>query len=141
MAVVVAWVVRPEWTAWSSVELPFGLRWVGVGLGFVSGICLIWVLHTLGANLTDTVVTRKRHSLVTSGPYRWVRHPFYVTAAPMIAADSLVTANWLLAVTGIAALGLLWARTAKEEENLIARFGDDYRRYMETTGRFFPRLG
>jgi protein-S-isoprenylcysteine O-methyltransferase Ste14 len=30
-------------------------------------------------------------------------------------------------------------RTNREEENLIARFGDDYRRYMERTGRFFPR--
>jgi protein-S-isoprenylcysteine O-methyltransferase Ste14 len=31
-------------------------------------------------------------------------------------------------------------RTNKEEETLIARFGDDYHGYMERTGRFFPRL-
>jgi protein-S-isoprenylcysteine O-methyltransferase Ste14 len=31
-------------------------------------------------------------------------------------------------------------RTRKEEENLIARFGDDYRKYMQRTGRFVPRL-
>jgi protein-S-isoprenylcysteine O-methyltransferase Ste14 len=35
---------------------------------------------------------------------------------------------------------LLVVRTAKEEQMLIDRFGDDYRRYMVTTGRFFPRL-
>jgi protein-S-isoprenylcysteine O-methyltransferase Ste14 len=34
---------------------------------------------------------------------------------------------------------MLRARTALEEERLVARFGDDYRRYMERTGRFFPR--
>jgi protein-S-isoprenylcysteine O-methyltransferase Ste14 len=31
-------------------------------------------------------------------------------------------------------------RTRKEEQNLIARFGDDYRNYMQRTGRFVPRL-
>jgi len=43
----------------------------------LGGGLLIWTLRTLGANLTDTVITRKEHTLVTSGPYRWVPHPFY----------------------------------------------------------------
>jgi len=35
---------------------------------------------------------------------------------------------------------LLAIRTRKDEENLIAIFGDDYRNYMQRTGRFVPRL-
>lgn len=35
----------------------------------LGGGLLIWTLRTLGANLTDTVITRKEHTLVTSGPY------------------------------------------------------------------------
>ena len=58
-----------------------------------------------------------------------------------IIADSLVTANWYLAVTGAVTFALIVIRTAREEENLIRRFGDEYRRYMDTTGKFFPRLG
>ena len=138
---VIAWVIRPEWMAWSSVELPLAARWTGVGFGVVSGACLIWVFHSLGANLTDTVVTRKHHTLVTTGPYRWVRHPFYLTFVMVVIADSSIAANWFFALTGVLCLALIVLRTAKEEENLIARFGDDYREYMRTTGRFFPRLG
>ena len=54
---------------------------------------------------------------------------------------SLVAANWFLAVTGGIAVGLLVIRTRTEEENLITRFGSDYRLYMQRTGRFLPRIG
>ena len=141
MAGLVAWLIHPEWMAWSSIDLPIWLRWFGVGFGIVAASLLIWVLRSLGTNLTDTVVTRRKHTLVTSGPYRWVRHPFYLAMGLAIIADSLVTANWYLAVTGATTFALIVIRTAREEENLIGRFGDEYRRYMDTTGRLFPRLG
>ena len=84
--------------------------------------------------------TRREHTLVTSGPYRYIRHPFYVTSALALAANALTAANWFIALTGFAAVVLLVLRTATEEAKLVERFGDDYRRYMALTGRFFPRL-
>ena len=108
---------------------------------FFDGSCSpAWSPLCLWPFITDTVVTRKQHSLVTTGPYRWVRHPFYVSFAVAILANSLVTANWFIFAVGAAAFLLIVVRTRKEEENLIERFGDDYRRYMQTTGRFWPRL-
>jgi protein-S-isoprenylcysteine O-methyltransferase Ste14 len=89
--------------------------------------------------LTDTVVTRRDHTLVTTGPYRWVRHPFYVAGVVGVVGVSLILANWFLLLVGGLAMALLVVRTAKEEELLLARFGEDYRRYAERTGRFFPR--
>jgi protein-S-isoprenylcysteine O-methyltransferase Ste14 len=85
-------------------------------------------------------VTRKEHTLVTTGPYRWVRHPFYGAAVLALLASSLVAANGFLFITGCVPVLLLRFRTWKEEENLIARFGDEYRAYMQRTGRFVPRL-
>lgn len=137
---VVAFVVDPASMAWSQVSLPSWLRWSGVALGVTAAALLIWVFRSLDTNLTDTVVTRAAHTLVTSGPYRWVRHPFYVATALALTADSLVTANWFLAVTGALVVGLLVLRTRTEEEKLLERFGDDYRTYMDRTGRFLPGL-
>jgi protein-S-isoprenylcysteine O-methyltransferase Ste14 len=57
-----------------------------------------------------------------------------------MAAVTILTANWLLGLLAILVLALLVVRTPREEQQLIARFGDDYRRYMASTGRFFPRL-
>ena len=78
-------------------------------------------------NLTDTVVTRRAHTLVTHGPYGWVRHPFYDSMALLILASSLIAANWFFLLTGSVVLFLIVVRTRTEEEKLLARFGDAYR--------------
>ena len=137
---MLAYVIHPAWMAWSSVELPHWLRWTGVALGVMAATLLIVTFRSLGTNITDTVVTRAQHTLVTDGPYRWVRHPFYVAFAVAMAADALVTANWFLALTGAVVVALIAIRTRTEEQKLIERFGDQYRYYMERTGRFIPRL-
>ncbi len=137
---LVVYVINPEWMAWSSMELPLWVRWVGVLGAAISASSLCIVLVHLGKNLTDTVVTRANHTLVTEGPYGWVRHPFYSAIALGLASNALVTANWFLGLTGLCAMVLIVIRTSIEEAKLIERFGDQYRSYMERTGRFCPRL-
>ena len=138
---LIAWMIDPGWMAWSSASLPLWARWTGVVVIAIACGLLIWTFRCLGTNLTDTVVTRQHHTLVSHGPYRWVRHPFYDSAALLTVALSLVTANWFLLATGVVLLCLLIVRTRTEEEHLVARFGDTYRTYMERTGRFLPRIG
>lgn len=136
---VLAYLVNPAWMAWSSVPLPSWMRWLGVGVCALGILLFTWTLRSLGPNLTDTVVTRRAHTLVTHGPYRWVRHPFYDSTAVLILAVSLMAANWFLLLAGGVVLSLLVMRTRTEEANLVARFGDAYRSYMRRTGRFLPR--
>ena len=138
---VFAWMIDPAWMAWSSMPLPIGLRWAGVGFLVAGSLMLVWTFRSLGKNLTDTVVTREKHTLVVHGPYRWVRHPLYSSAALLITALSLIAANWFFIVAGTVLLCVLIMRTRIEEENLVARFGESYRSYMARTGRFVPRIG
>ena len=140
MGGLLVFVVNPGWMAWSSVPLPVSLRWVGVGIGVGGGSLLVWTYRTLGTNITDTVVTRRHHVLVTTGPYRFVRHPFYTASGLGFLANGLATANWFIALMGGLAMMLHVVRTTTEEEHLVRRFGDAYGRYMKQTGRFFPRL-
>ena len=141
MAGLIAFIVNPATMAWSSMPLPAWARWVGVGIGVAAGVLLTWTFRNLGENLTDTVVTRNKHTLITTGPYAWVRHPFYTAAALAMVANALVAANWFILATGVAVFVLLVIRLRTEEANLIARFGDAYRAYAARTGRFVPRLG
>jgi protein-S-isoprenylcysteine O-methyltransferase Ste14 len=136
---VIAYMVNPAWMAWSSVPLAASLRWTGAGLCAVATGLLTWTLRSLGTNLTDTVVTRQAHTLVTHGPYRWVRHPFYDSLALLILAISLIAANWFFLLIGSVFFALGVVRTRTEEELLLARFGDAYRTYVMQTGRFVPR--
>jgi protein-S-isoprenylcysteine O-methyltransferase Ste14 len=140
-AALIAYIVQPSAMAWSSVQIPLWLRWFGVGLGVIAGALLTWTLRTLGNNLTDTVVTRREHTLVTHGPYAWIRHPFYASFALAVLANALVAANWFILVSGAVTFALLAIRCTREEEQLIARFGNQYAEYMKRTHRFIPRTG
>lgn len=134
-----AYVISPSTVEWASVPLPVWFRWVGIVTGILCSLLMYWTLNSLGKNLTDTVVTRAEATLVTQGPYRWVRHPFYVTTALLMASVTVLAANWLIGAASVLVLGLLAVRTPKEERMLIEKFGQQYRDYMATTGRFFPR--
>src|SRR5215211_4840123 len=60
--------------------------------------------------------------------------------AAFAVALNLLVANWFTTASGTTALMLLLMRLPKEEEELIERFGDEYREYAERTGRLFPRF-
>lgn len=137
----IAFMVDPASMAWASLPLPVGLRWAGAGIGVVTPLLLIWTLRSLGPNLTDTVVTRQAHTLVTRGPYRWVRHPFYDCMALFTLSLGLMCANWFVLAAGVAVFGLLTSRSRTEESKLLERFGESYRAYRASTGRFVPGIG
>ncbi len=109
-----------------------------------------WGLATLALAITAAYIHSlypERHDepgdfprLLTEGPYRYVRHPFYTCFIGM----SFTVALWACSVPGLAfaaAMLPLWnALAAKEEEELLRHWGDEYRRFMESRGRFLPRL-
>ena len=135
----IAFMISPASMAWSAMPLPAWARWAGVGLAAITVPLLIWTLRSLGPNLTDTVVTRQAHTLVTRGPYAVVRHPFYDCMALFTMSIALTASNWFLIAAGVVAFTLLAKRSWIEEEKLLARFGEPYRDYQARTGRFLPR--
>jgi protein-S-isoprenylcysteine O-methyltransferase Ste14 len=141
MGGIVAYLINPRNMAWAAAPFPAPVRWAGIALEATGAALVFWTVHTLGPNLTDTVVTRRNHTLVTTGPYRWVRHPFYLCGTLIILANGLAAANWFLIGCSVLVIALLWKRTGVEEARLVERFGDAYRDYMRHTGRFLPRSG
>ena len=137
---MIAYMVNPSSMTWSSMPIPAWARWMGAALAPLGAGLLVWTFRTLGPNLTDTVVTRRSHTLVTRGPYRFIRHPFYDSAAVLVVATSLMMANWFVLLTGALVFVLLAVRSRTEEDQLLARFGDSYRAFRSRTGRFLPRM-
>ncbi len=140
MLSVLAYLVNPSWMRWSSLGLPRWLRWSGAGLGAVSLSLALWIFRTIGKNITSTVQTREQHELITGGPYRWVRHPLYTVGTSFFVSLSLLAANWFMGLASLSVLVMLLIRLPNEEEKLIERFGDEYRAYIERTGRLLPHI-
>jgi protein-S-isoprenylcysteine O-methyltransferase Ste14 len=135
-----AYLLNPQWLAWSKIDLPEWARWLGVGLGSLCVIAIYWLFSSIGSGITPTSATRTAHKLVTSGPYRWVRHPLYTVGSSFFVSFGMMADNWFIAALGVLAFIVMAIRTPKEEANLIEKFGDEYRSYMKTTGRFLPKL-
>lgn len=142
MTLFFAYLVYPPVLGWFQLDLPAWLRWVGVVLGFSSAGLILWVHRALGENFSTVLHVRDEHTLVTSGPYRWVRHPMYSVLYIHGAGLLLTSGNWFIG--GVFLVGLtavVVPRVAREEGAMLEKFGDEYRRYMERSGRFFPRIG
>lgn len=134
------YLANPGWMAWSKAGLPDELRWLGVGFGVLCVAGIYWLFSSIGSGITATSATRRQHTLVTRGPYRWVRHPLYTVGSSLYIAFGLISDTWVIALLGILAFTAMAIRTPKEEANLIEKFGDEYREYMKHTGAFLPKI-
>jgi protein-S-isoprenylcysteine O-methyltransferase Ste14 len=102
---------------------------------------ILWIQWALGSNFSTTLHVREEHTLVTFGPYRWVRHPMYSVLFVFLVGIFLITANWYIGGVPLAALILIVVtRLPKEEAAMLEKFGAEYQHYMQTTGRFLPKM-
>jgi protein-S-isoprenylcysteine O-methyltransferase Ste14 len=135
------YIFYPAYLAWAEFPLPQWARWLGTLLSIASLSLLWWVQWALGVHFDTTLHVQAEHRLVTHGPYRWVRHPMYTSLFLMGLGFLLLTANWMIGGLMLASVALLvWVRLRGEEDLLIDTFGEQYREYMQRTGRFLPKL-
>lgn len=138
---VLVYAIRPGWLAWASLPFPPWLRWSGVGLALSGFGLLQWAQNTLGKHWSDRPRMQKEQSLVTDGPYRFIRHPIYTAFLLILGSTLFISANWLI---GIAWLGMTALEVASrihfEEDLMLEYFGQSYRDYQKHTGRLFPKF-
>lgn len=80
----------------------------------------------------------KTSQLVTTGIYRYIRHPLYGSLLMLAWGIFFKRTDWLgLALAALASVFLYWTARADEAE-CIAYFGDEYREYMKRSKRFVP---
>jgi protein-S-isoprenylcysteine O-methyltransferase Ste14 len=138
MGVAVVYAVNPTWLSSFAAPFPTWSRWIGVALGVLGLLLLIWVHHTLGRQWSTNLQFREKHTLVTGGPYRWARHPMYTALFAFFVGLALIAASWLIVLLVAISIAVLYARISKEEVMMVEQFGDEYREYMKRTGRFLP---
>lgn len=140
---LVAWFVPPlillSGIGEMAMEQPI-LRVLGVGLSLYSQIMVAWTVRTLGPLLIPGLAVFRDHVLVTSGPFRWLRHPLYSGALALWLGAALGTLNWLLLALWPLFVAAIVRELPKEERMLRAKFGAAYEAYAAQTGRLLPRL-
>jgi protein-S-isoprenylcysteine O-methyltransferase Ste14 len=140
IALLVMYFIGAKWIDALSFPLPVWLRWVGFTLGLVTVIFWTWTQVTLDTQWSAQLQLTRDHHLITSGPYARIRHPLYAGLFGWCVALALLTANWIFVIVCLLAYaGLAW-RIPREEQMMIEAFGDEYKTYMQHTGRLIPKF-
>ncbi len=116
------------------------VRWVGVLLLAIGGTLRIWPVFVLGNRFSGLVAIQPGHTLVTTGLYRFIRHPSYLgLILTMIGWGLGFRSGVGLVIAGLVFMVLL-SRIRSEERLLLSQFGDQYAAYRARTWRLFPGL-
>ena len=122
--------------------LPAGPRVVTAGLGVQIAFALlhVWARLHLGRNWSSAVQIMTDHELVTTGPYRLVRHPIY-TAILGMAAGTAIVSGQLHGLIGVATMAYAYRRKIRlEEERLADTFGAAWEDYRKRSWALIPGL-
>lgn len=133
--------VLTPWLDFANYHLPAWCGWVGAAI-FAFALWLFWRSHAdLGINFSPQLQLKNEHRLVTKGVFRYVRHPMYSAHLLWALAQVLLLQNWIAGFSLLLLQVSLYAhRVPREERMMLDTFGEEYRSYMERTGRFTPRL-
>jgi protein-S-isoprenylcysteine O-methyltransferase Ste14 len=120
---------RGSWALWFWI----GASVLVCGLGFA-----VWARVYLGRNWSRSVTIKQEHELITSGPYRLVRHPIYTGILAGFVGSAIATAQ----IRGLVALaliyGALWFKLRLEEKWMQLHFGEVYRQYSDQVPALVP---
>lgn len=109
---------------------------IGLGLNIAAATLLAISYVNLGRHIGIFPEVR---GLVTSGPYRYLRHPIYVAYLLGAAASAVSTLSIQSALIFVAFYGMVAWRASLEERALEEVFGEQYRRYKESSLGLVPR--
>jgi len=129
-------------THWTRLHiLEPGIIYLGFILFAISCIYRGWGLRAIGKYFNPRIAIYEGHQLVTSGPYRKIRHPLYLGVFISLIAIDMVFSSWgALLITFLFTLPTLIHRIRLEEEFLLKNFGDDFKEYVQNSKKLIPGL-
>jgi protein-S-isoprenylcysteine O-methyltransferase len=113
----------------------FGVLLLLLGVGFA-----VWARFALGRNWSGIVTVKEDHTLITGGPYAWVRHPIY-TGILLGLLGTAVTLGTVINMVEVPVVAFaLWLKLRTEERFMFETFGEQYTMYRRHVKALIPRV-
>lgn len=112
----------------------------GVTVAVVGIALAIWARWHLGENWSATVTLKEGHELISSGPYRYMRHPIYSGMLLAFVGTALALGEYRALISVCIVLVAFYTKAKKEELFLTQEFGEKFREHSRRTGMFLPKF-
>ncbi len=133
--------VFSTWFSWFDYHLP---RWFGFPtlLLYCFGFWLFFrAYNDLGFSWTPGLEVKEGHLLVSTGLYKWLRHPGYAACLLISVVQVFMLQNWLIGPASLVPALLFFRHRIKREElQLLLHFGEEYKTYRKYTNTLIPRI-
>jgi protein-S-isoprenylcysteine O-methyltransferase Ste14 len=130
-----------SWLDFANYHLAGWMGWFGVIL--LTGALVVFAKAHLDlkSNWSPSLEIYEGHTLVTSGIYKYIRHPMYASQWLWVIAQILLLQNWLAGpIDLILFIPFYILRVRAEEKMMTDQFGEAYRNYKSETGAVIPRI-
>ncbi len=130
-----------NWLDAYNLNLSFELRLIGVFLFGFAVFLHNWTHLELNLNWSPFLEIKKTQELITTGPYKHVRHPMYSAFFLWAFAQGILLSNWVVLIIGVLCIAILYfVRVGDEEKMMLKHFGKKYSNYIKRTGSLLPKF-
>ena len=135
---IILYLLSPPWWTWTHLPLGEWVQWIGIVVATIPLFYLIWVHRHLDNQWSIALEIQEDHKLITTGPYRRVRHPMYLGIFVYTIGLCLISLDILVSLFFVFSIWVNYNRIPSEEQMMIDQFGDEYLEYMKKSGRLIP---
>ena len=119
----------------------FSIRLIGLAAYLIFSWIQIWAYRILGENYSQDVLIFRNHKVITKGPFKFIRHPQYMSQILMDLGAGVATLSYIIIPLAIIEIPLLILRALLEEKLLEKNFKSEYSDYKKKSGFMIPFIG
>ncbi|MHA1935099.1 MAG: isoprenylcysteine carboxylmethyltransferase family protein [Candidatus Thorarchaeota archaeon] len=137
---LILYLLAPPWWTWTHLPLGEWIQWIGIIVSTIPLFYLIWVHRHLDNQWSIALEIQENHKLITTGPYRRVRHPMYLGIFVYTIGLCFISIDVLVILFFVFSIWINYRRIPSEEQMMIDQFGEEYIKYMKRTGKLIPSM-
>lgn len=114
------------------------IRVIGIILSLIGFLMMNWSVTILGRQFSVDVTIQENHQLITTGPYKYIRHPRYLGIIVFLTGIPIVFLSWIPLILDLILIILLLWRISDEEKLMLQEFQSDWEAYKKRTCALLP---
>jgi len=117
------------------------IRYIGLAVYLVFSWIQVWAFKTLGDNYSQEIMIKKKHELVTKGPFKMIRHPQYLCQILLDIGATAATLSYIVGGFALLEIPIYIMRASMEDKLLAKHFAEQFSEYKKKSGFMIPFIG